>query len=65
MRDPYRGINEFKLGYQSRNNLVEGENSDLLADSQSILSRWKNCFSHLLNVHNVNDVRQKCIQLNY
>jgi len=30
----------------------------LVADSQSILARWRNCFSQLLNAHGVNDVRQ-------
>jgi hypothetical protein len=28
----YRGINEFKRGYQCRSNLVKNENGDLLAD---------------------------------
>jgi hypothetical protein len=37
---------------------VKDENGDLLADSHNILNRWKNYFSQLLNVHNVNDVRQ-------
>jgi hypothetical protein len=37
---------------------VKDENGDLLADSYSILNRWKNYFSQLLNVHNVIDVRQ-------
>jgi hypothetical protein len=37
---------------------VKDENGDLLADSENILNRWKNDFSHLLNVHNVSDVRQ-------
>jgi hypothetical protein len=27
-------------------------------DSHSILERWRNYFSQLLNVHEVNDVRQ-------
>jgi hypothetical protein len=58
IRDLYRGINTFKRGYQLRNNLVKDENGDLLADSHNILKRWKNCFSQLLNVHNVSDVRQ-------
>jgi hypothetical protein len=31
--DLYRGIKEFKRGYQPRNNLVKEENGDLLADS--------------------------------
>jgi hypothetical protein len=44
IRDLYRGINEFKRGYQSRNNLVKDENGDLLADSHNILNRWKNTF---------------------
>jgi hypothetical protein len=58
IRDLYRGINEFTRGYQPRNNLVKDENGDLLADSHSILNRWKNYFSELLDVHNVSDVRQ-------
>jgi hypothetical protein len=58
IRDLYRGINEFKRGYQPRNNLVKDENGDLLADSHNVLIRQKNYFSQLLNVHNVSDVRQ-------
>jgi hypothetical protein len=54
----YRGINEFKKGYQPRHNLEKDENGDLLAGSHNILNRWKNYFSQLLNVHNVSDVRQ-------
>jgi hypothetical protein len=63
--DLYGRINEFKWGYQPRNNLVTDENGDLLADSHSSLNRWKNYFSQLLNVHNVSDVKQKYIQLNH
>jgi hypothetical protein len=37
---------------------VNDENGDLLADTYNILTRWKNYFSQLLNVHNVSDVRQ-------
>jgi hypothetical protein len=44
-RDLYREINEFKRGYQLRNNLVKDENGDLLVDSHNILDRWKNYFS--------------------
>jgi hypothetical protein len=58
IRDLHRGINEFKKGYQPRTNMVKEENGDLLADSHSILNRWKNYFCQLLNVHGVNDVRQ-------
>jgi hypothetical protein len=52
----YRRINKFKSGYQSRSNLTEDENGDLLADSH-ILNRWRN-YSQLLNAHRVSDVRQ-------
>jgi hypothetical protein len=38
--------------------LVKDENGGLLADSQNILSRWKNYLCQLLNVHGINDVRQ-------
>jgi hypothetical protein len=41
-----------------RSNLVKDENGDLLADSHSVLNRWKSYFSQLLNVHDVSDVRQ-------
>jgi hypothetical protein len=60
IRDLYRGMNDFKRGYQPRNNLVKDENGDLPSDSHSISNRWKNYeyFSQLLNVHNVRDVRQ-------
>jgi hypothetical protein len=57
IRDLYRGIHEFKNGYQPRNNLVKNE-SDLLADSHKILKRWTIYFPQLLNVHNISDVRQ-------
>jgi hypothetical protein len=37
---------------------VKDEKGDLVADSHSILAKWRNHFSQLLNVHGVNDVRQ-------
>jgi prolipoprotein diacylglyceryltransferase len=54
----YRGINEFKKGYQPRINIIKEENGNLLADPQSVLNRWKNFFNQVLNVHAVHDVRQ-------
>jgi hypothetical protein len=36
-RDLYKGINEFKRGYQPRSNLVKDESGDLLANSQQYL----------------------------
>jgi hypothetical protein len=32
-RDLYKGINEFRRGYQPRNYLTKDENGDLFADS--------------------------------
>jgi hypothetical protein len=54
----YRGINEFRKGYQPRINIIKDENGNLLADPQSVLNRWKNFFNQVLNVHGVHDVRQ-------
>ena len=42
VRDLYRGINDFKKGYQPRCNIVKDEKSDLVADSHSIVARWRN-----------------------
>ena len=58
IRDIYRGINDFKKGYQPRTDIVKDEKGDLVADSHSILARWRNCFSQLLNVHGVNEIGQ-------
>jgi hypothetical protein len=54
----YKGMNEFKTSYQSKNNLVKDENGDLVADSHSSLNRWRNYFPQLLNANNVIAVRQ-------
>jgi hypothetical protein len=58
IRDLYRGINEFKKGYQPRINIIKDENGNLLADLQNVLNRWKNFFNQVLNVHGVHNVRQ-------
>ena len=58
IRDLYRGKSDFKKNYQIRTNRVNDEKGDLVADSHSILARWRNHFSQLLNMHGVNDVRQ-------
>jgi hypothetical protein len=58
IRDLYRGITEFKNGYQHRSNLVKDDRGDLLADPHKILNRWKNYFCQLLNVHGAGSVRQ-------
>src|SRR5215469_9436271 len=58
IRDLYRGINYFKKGYQPRTIIVKDEKGELVADSHSIMARWRNYFSQLLNVNEDNDVRQ-------
>jgi len=58
VRDLYRGINDFKKGYQPKTTIVKGEKGDLIAEHHSIMARWRNYFSQLLNVHEVNDIRQ-------
>jgi hypothetical protein len=62
IRELYRGINEFKKGYQPRINIIKDEKGNLLAYPQSVLSRWENFFNQMLNVHGVHDVRQMDIQ---
>jgi predicted metalloendopeptidase len=59
----YRGINEFKKGYQPRINILKDENFYLLADHQNVLNKWKNFFNQMLNVHGVHDVRQMDIHM--
>jgi hypothetical protein len=54
----YGVINDFKKGYQPRNNIVKDDKVYLVADSHRTLARWSYCFCQLLNVHGVNGVRQ-------
>ena len=42
IRDLYRVINDFKKRYQPRTIIVKDEKGDLVADSHSIMTRWKN-----------------------
>ena len=58
IRDLYRGINYFKKGCQPRCNIVKDEKGDLVADSHSIVARWRNYFSQLFNVYGVKEFRQ-------
>jgi ribosomal protein S2 len=39
IRDFYRGINDFKKGYQPRTIIVKDEKDDSVADSHSIMAR--------------------------
>jgi hypothetical protein len=53
----YRGISDFKEGYQPRTNIKKDEKGDLVRDSHSFLARWRNHFCQLLNAYGVSDVR--------
>jgi len=66
IRDLYRGISDFKMGYQPRCNIVKDEKGDLFADSHSIVARWRKYFSQLFNVHGLRMLgRQKYKQQNH
>ena len=61
IRDLYRGINNFKKGYQPRTNAVNDEKGDLIVDSYSIVTSWRDYFSQLLNVRGVDDIKHTYI----
>jgi hypothetical protein len=63
IRDLYRGINEFKEGYQPRINIIKEQNGNLIADPQSVLNKWKNFFNQVLNIHGVHDIKQMDIHM--
>jgi len=46
----YRSISDFKKGYQPGIDIVEDDKGALVADCYSVLARWRNCFSQILNV---------------
>jgi len=50
-----RGISDSKNGYRSRTNIVKIRRV-IVTSFHSILARWRNHFSQLLNVHGINDV---------
>jgi len=52
----YRGINDFKKGYQPRTIIVKDDKGELVADPHSILARWRNYFSQLLNYMRIHTV---------
>jgi hypothetical protein len=45
IRDLYRGIGDYKKGYQHRTNRIKDEKDDLVTNSHSILARWRNHIS--------------------
>jgi hypothetical protein len=52
-RKLYRCISDYKKIYHPRTNKVKVEKVEFFTDSHSILSRWWNRFSQLLNIHGV------------
>jgi len=56
-----KNIRDFKKGYQPRTYVVKDDKDDFITYSHSTLARWRNYFSHLLNVHGVKDVREMAI----
>ena len=58
IRDLFRGISDFKNGYQPKTNIVKDETGDLVTGSYSIFARWRDYFLQLLNVRGVHDVMQ-------
>jgi hypothetical protein len=48
IRDLYRGITDFKKGYQPRTKLVKDERGNLLVDPHRTINRWMNYFCQLL-----------------
>jgi hypothetical protein len=50
IRHLYFVINYFKKSYQPITNMVKDEKGDMVTDSHSILARWRNHFSYLLNI---------------
>jgi hypothetical protein len=41
IRDLYKGINEFRKGYQPKINIIKNENGNLFAVPHCILNMWK------------------------
>jgi hypothetical protein len=62
IKDMYRGISDFKNGYQPRINRVKDEKSNFVAYSHNILAKWRNHFSQPLNIYGIDEVKQTEIQ---
>ena len=55
----YRGIVGLKKSYHLRTKMVRDGKGDQVTDLHSVLGRWGNHFSQLLNVYGVIGVRQR------
>ena len=49
-----KGINEFKKGYQPRPYVIKKYDGRIVANTTSLLTRWEQFFSNLLNVNHCN-----------
>ena len=56
-RDLYRGISDYKKGYQPRNIIVKDEKGDLVTEPNNIFASWRKEFFQLFSVHGVSDIR--------
>jgi hypothetical protein len=59
IRNWYRGISDYKKGYQCVTNLAKDGKSDFVTDCNSILCRWRSHISQLFDVHGVSYFRQR------
>ena len=50
------------MGYQARTIIAKVEKGDLVTDWKSFKVTWRNNVPQLLNIHGVNDVRQREIR---
>ena len=56
----YKGVNEFKKGYQPRTYVIKMQDGTIVADTTNMLSRLEQFSSHLLNVnHSTNHERSE------
>ena len=51
IHEMYKGIIEFKKGYEPRAYVIRKYDCRIVADTTSILSRWEQFYSNLLNVN--------------
>jgi len=54
----YKGINDFKKGYQLRINRVNDDEFNLSLACKSILASWRNYFSQPFNLQSFSNVMQ-------
>jgi hypothetical protein len=59
IRNSYRGINDFKKGYQPSTNAIKDGKGDKIKDFHGHLARWRNHLSQLFIVHGVNYVKHR------